>query len=134
MQLLEILVFVALGYAALLLCLELIVWKIQPNMEGVVTLHINTGETVVSRKLYGLEFNNSLYVASNHWFRSWFHAALAHPDIKVERGEITARYSVTPVEGDEHQQVADEYDMGLPLRIACGFAPQRFLRLDRLPD
>lgn len=75
MMVFEILVLAAIGYLILLLLLELVVWQVQPDMEDAVTLHVQTGDTVVTRKLYGLEQQGTLYVASNHWFRSWYHAA-----------------------------------------------------------
>ena len=130
MLILEIAVTVGAGYLILVLLLEAVIWKVQPDMDGVVTLHVNTGDTIVKRKLYGLEYNSTLYVSSNHWFRKWYHAIVENPDIKVERADTVGLYTATPIDGDEHTQVALQYNMGFILRLLCGFAPQRFLRLD----
>ena len=130
MLVLEIALIICAGYLILILLLEAVIWKVQPDMDGGVTLHVNTGEAIVKRKLYGLEYNNKLYVSSNHWFRKWYHAILQNPDIKVERANTVGSYTATPIDGDEHTEVARQYNMGFVLRLLCGFAPQRFLRLD----
>ncbi len=130
MLLLEIVLTIGLGYLLLLLLLEGVIWKVQPDMEGGLTLHVDTGGTILKRKLYGLEYENKLYVSSNHWFRKWYHAILKNPQIEVERGGEAKPYTAVPIEGDEHMRIAKQYDMGFGLRLLCGFAPQRFLRLD----
>jgi len=134
MLILEIVLYIALGYVLLLLLLEGVIWKTQPDMEGGVTLHINVGNEIVQRKLFGLELDNKLYVSSNHWFRGWYHAVLQDPDIHVERDGKTQSYLAIPVEPHERTEIAKHYDMGFGLRLLCGFAPQRFLRLELLPS
>lgn len=77
------------SYAILLLLLELVIWKTQPSMDHGVTLFVSSDKTVTARKLYGLEFDGSLYVSSNHWFRKWYHSVIENPLVDVERsGEI----------------------------------------------
>ena len=127
---LTIVLTLGIGYVVLLLVLEGVIWKVQPEMEGGVTLHVNTGDTTIKRRLYGLEYDNKLYVSSNHWFRKWYYAILENPHIEVERAGKVGAYTAQPIEGDEHNRVVDEYNMGFTLRLLCGFAPQRFLRLD----
>ena len=106
------------------------VGKFQPDMAGVITLHLDTEDRIVERKLYGFEHDNTLYVASNHWFRSWYHAVLANPELQVERAGVLKRYTAVPIQGDELIEVKRAYGQGFLLRLACGFAPQRFIRLD----
>lgn len=130
MMVLEILVFAAIGYLILLLLLELVVWQVQPDMEDAVTLHVQSGDTVVTRKLYGLKHQGTLYVASNHWFRSWYHAARQAGHVEVEHNGATTKCRAIPLVGEEHKAIAAAYDQGLMLKLLCGFAPQRFLRLE----
>ncbi|MGI9328950.1 MAG: hypothetical protein ACR2PZ_27280 [Pseudomonadales bacterium] len=130
MLILEIALVVILGYVALLLLLEAVIWKTQPNMESGVTLFVNRGNDVVARKLYGFEYGDKLYVSSNHWFRRWYYALLEAPLIDVEHAGEIKPYIAIPIEGSERAEIAREYQMGFILRLLCGFAPRRFLRLD----
>ena len=57
-ELFEILIIIGLGYLVLLLLLETVIWKVQPDMEGVVVLHIPMGDGTMKRKLYGLRYDN----------------------------------------------------------------------------
>lgn len=130
MTILEVVLAVTVGYFTLLLLLEAVVWKAQPNMENAVTLFVHQGDDVLTRKLFGFEYNDKLYVSSNHWFRQWYHAILKNPQIDVEHAGDVKPFTVVPIEGDERAEIAREYKMGFVLRLMCGFAPRRFLRLD----
>lgn len=127
---LEILLIAIAGYVTLLLLLELVLWKAQPNMENVVTLFVVDGDVSFARKLYGFKHHGKLYVSSNHWFRQWYHAIVRSPDLEVEHaGEVKA-YKAVAITGHEREEVAREYKMGFVFKLMCGFAPRRFLRLD----
>lgn len=39
-------------------------------------------------------------------------------------------FTTEAVQGDEHEGLSKEYSMGFVLRLLCGFAPSRFLRLE----
>ncbi|NKC00315.1 MAG: hypothetical protein GKR90_17765 [Pseudomonadales bacterium] len=130
MTMLEVLLAFSAAYFTLLLLLEVVVWKTQPNMENAVTLFVPQGDSVLTRKLYGFDYNHKLYVSSNHWFRHWYHAILRNPQIDVEHAGNVKPYTIIPIEGDERAEIAREYKMGFVLRLMCGFAPRRFLRLD----
>lgn len=130
MLILEIAIAVIVGYVVLLLLLEAVISKAQPNMESAVTLFVNRGDAVVSRKLYGFDYGDRLYVSSNHWFRQWYYAILERPQIDVEHAGQVKPYTAVQIGGDERAEIAREYKMGLVLRLMCGFAPRRFLRLD----
>lgn len=130
MLVLQIALAAIVGYVALLLLLEAVIWKTQPNMESGVTLFLNRGNAVVARKLYGFEYGDKLYVSSNHWFRRWYYAILETPQIDVEHAGEIKPYIAVPIEGSERLEIAREYKMGFILRLLCGFAPRRFLRLD----
>ena len=81
MFLLEIFFWVAVSYITFVLLIEGVVWRFQPPMDGALTLIIRPDdETPMERRLDTFEHEGSLYVASNHWFRSWYHATLADPE------------------------------------------------------
>ncbi len=130
MAFLEVLASIIIGYFLLLLLLEAVIWKAQPSMDSGVTLFINQGGTVFARKLYGFDYHNKLYVSSNHWFRQWYYAILEEPQIAVEHAGAIKPVTAVPIDGEELSEVAREYKMGVVLRLMCGFAPRRFLRLD----
>lgn len=130
MHLLEIFAFLLATYVTLLLALELFIWKLQPDMDGVVTLHIGFVERDISRKLYGFRHDEKLYVSSNHWFRGWYRACLECSELQVESSGALATYTATAITGTEERDVSQAYGQGLFLRMLCGFAPRRFLRLD----
>ena len=130
MFILEVFVAAAGLYILLLLSLEAVVWKVQPDMDNGVTLHVSSGSSEFTRKLYGFEYGGKLYVSSNHWFRQWYHAILDNPQIDVERDGEREPFTAVPIDGDERAEVNREYRMGFLLRMMCGFAPRRFLRLD----
>ncbi len=121
------------AYVALVLIAETLIWRIQPSMDGGVTLFTKSdGEEQIERTVYGYKHEGTLYVSSNHWFRSWYHAALKNPDINVLREDSTnpQPYTASAVAGDEHSKVAEGYNMGFFLRFLCGFAPSKLLRLE----
>ena len=130
----KILAAVLLGYVVFVAFMELAIGLLQPDMDGVgivLTTRDAEGEPS-SRALAGFEFEDRLYVSSNHWLRGWYHRALANPDVTVTAdGQETKRIAV-PIEGEELERVAEAYGVGFHLgfRFICGFAPSRFLRLD----
>ncbi len=123
--------YALLGYITLVAIMEALVWRLQPDMEGgvVITTTDKTGDSV-DRKLYGFEFNDKLYISSNHWLRSWYYRALKNPNVEVVVGGVQRSYTAVPIQGDEREVLSEAYKMGFVLRFICGFAPSRFLRLD----
>jgi hypothetical protein len=77
----------------------------------------------------GVEVDGQLYVSANHWPRGWYHRALAHPEVEVERAGKRGPYRAVPVEGPERARVVEQYRLPFPLRILSGFPPRSFLRL-----
>lgn len=132
MQIAEVGIWLVIVYIALLLLLELAIWKLQPSMDSGVTLLIGSEDTVTSRKVYGFEHEGGLYVSSNHWFRSWYHAVLKNPIIDVECSGKIKPYKAILLEGDDRERIANAYQMSLIFRLLCGFAPRRFLKLEPL--
>ena len=61
-----------------------------------------------------------------------YQAALKHPNIEVSTNNTNRTYTAVPVDGEEHDRVMADYNMGFLLRFLCGFAPSKLLRLE--PD
>jgi hypothetical protein len=119
------------GYVAFVACMELAIALVQPEMDiGVVLTTTDEAGRSSSRTLAGFEFEDRLYVSSNHWLRGWYRQALAQPEVELEIGDTTSRRLAVPVVGEERDRLADAYRMGFVLRFISGFAPSRFLRLD----
>ena len=131
MNTLWIFAYILLGYVGFVAVMEGVIRVAQPDMEGGITLFVPDGQgSVIQRKLAVLEHNEALYISSNHWLRSWYYAVLKNPDVEgIRHGERRA-YTVVPIDGQERADVSQNYNMGFVLRMICGFAPSRFLRLD----
>ena len=115
MVVLEIILWAALAYIVLVLLIEGVVWRFQPPMDGALTLIIRPDDAdSIERKLDTFEHEGSLYVASNHWFRSWYHAMLADPEVEVIRDGVSRRHRAEAVSGEAHAALSRAYPMGPP--------------------
>ncbi len=105
----------------------------QPEF-GNSTLVIHTTRSDGSthqRVLARLQDDDTMYVAVNHWPRSWYKQALANPNIQVTLEGETRDYLAVPVEGEEHDYLLNErFPMGFSSRFQMGFPPRYFLRLE----
>ncbi len=119
------------AYAGLVLAFESLIGYFQPADETTMVLSVERsdggrGDWVLSR----LESDGRVYVASNHWFRGWYHEALANPDVEATfdgRQETFRVVSVTDPE--EFARVDGEFPLGA-FRVLMGFAPRYLVRLD----
>ena len=131
MKYLNIMLCILAGYTVLVLLAETLVSRIQPTMDGGVTITVTPdGDTPIQRHLFGFERDGTLFVSSNHWFRKWYNAALKNPDVEITRDGVTRPFTAEAVHGEEHERLSREYSMGFVLRLICGFAPNKFLRLE----
>lgn len=119
------------GYIGIVVVFESMIGVFQP--EAGTTLVITSsdadgkaGDRVVSR----LESSGQLYVAANHWPRSWYKRALANPDVSVVVDGVRSDRRAVPVEGAEHDRINTEHALPLPFRLVTGFPPRYLLRLD----
>ena len=123
--------YVAVVYGAFVLLAELLIWRFQPQMDGGVILYVTDADgNSVERNLAGFEYDNRLYVSSNHWFRRWYNLVLENPEVDVLRDGVRGPCEAIVVTGDERTALSRAYEMGFILRFICGFAPSKFLRLD----
>jgi len=125
--------WILLTYVAFVLLVECLIWRLQPDMTGGITIHVtDRSGKEVQRNLAGFEYDNRLYVSSNHWFRRWYNLALDNSAVDVTQDGVRRPFKAIVVAGREQTSVSRVYKMGFILRFICGFAPSKFLRLDPL--
>ena len=123
--------YVLLGYVAFVLMAESLIWNLQPDMDGGVTIYVTDADgNPVERNLTGFEYDNRLYVSFNHWLRHWYNLAIENPEVDVTQDGVRGSFKVIVVAGDEQTSLSRAYKMGFILRYICGFTPSKFLRLD----
>jgi len=131
MRALRILLIAAAAYVALVVGFESLLGWVQPS--GGSTLLIKTfdpdgkaHERVVSR----LDSEGKLYVAANHWPRSWYRRALDNPDVKVTIAGEQRDYRAVPVSGAESDRVDGQHPRAWLFKFVTGFPPRLIMRLD----
>ncbi|MEQ8952578.1 MAG: hypothetical protein RL120_00460, partial [Gammaproteobacteria bacterium] len=77
-----------------------------------------------------VEIDGSLYVAANHWPRSWYNRALATPDIQVTLHGVQSDYRALQLDSAELDRVEQVYQFPFLFRFIAGFPPRRYLKLD----
>ena len=60
MSVFEIIIAALAVYVVLLLLLETVLWRVQPDIENVVTLFVKKDGTTFARKLFGFEHKGKL--------------------------------------------------------------------------
>jgi hypothetical protein len=131
MRALKYLAIVLLIYAAIVAAFESLIGTLQPHAGTtlVITTFGDDGkphDRVVSR----LQSDGKLYVAANHWPRSWYRRALKNPKVQASFDGATHSYLAVPVMGGEAERVESANPLPLAFRILTGFPPRYFLRLD----
>lgn len=131
MKLVKIAAIVVLVYVGIVAAFESLIGFFQPA--GGTTLVITTmGEDGAphDRVVAKLTSNGHVYVAANHWPRTWYRRALANPNVQATIDGNKADYTAVPVTGAEHDQVDAENKLPFLFRILTGFPPRYFVRLD----
>lgn len=127
----KIVASVVVAYLGVIVAFESLIGYFQPADE--TTLVITTFDddgAPHDRVVSGLESNDQLYVATNHWVRAWYNRVLERPEVQVTLDGEKGDYRAVPVTGAEHDRVAGENSLGMVLRILTGFPPRYFVRLD----
>ncbi len=137
MQVLKWTAILAAAYVVLVLLFDGVFISLnQAKLERskIPMLHITTTDqsgTASKRQLARFESEGKLYVSAHHWWRGWYHRAIANPQVQVEIDGVSGNYIAVPVEGAEFEQVADDFQLGFVVRFLMGFPPPRdILRLD----
>jgi len=118
-------------YIGIVVLFETMLGRTQPQMAG-RTLVITTQEDGKSfdRVVSKIESGGQLYVAANHWPRSWYHRALDNPDVEIDLGDGKKPYVAIPASDEEADRVNGENPRGLGFLFVTGFPPRYFLRLE----
>jgi hypothetical protein len=132
---------IALGiYVALGLMIDAAIGHFQPQSGSTAVLRTFDERGTPRDTVLALhEDAGTLWVESGHWFRGWYHRAVANPEVELIRGGQAAPYRAVPLE--DAQTVAHVkqlmgkgegagYWIGRAMLL---FAPIKPVRLDPRP-
>lgn len=131
MKALKLIAIVIAAYVGIVIAFESLIGTLQPAGEGTLVISTtdedgSSHDRVVSR----LESGGQLYVAANHWPRTWYHQALENPNVEIVLDDAKTLRLAVAVTGEEHDRVDDDNSLPLPFRVLTGFPPRYFLRLE----
>lgn len=131
MKILKIAAIVAMVYVGIVVAFESSFGFFQPTIGSILVITTFDGDgTPHDRVLSRLQSDEQLYVAANHWPRSWYERAIENPEVQVTLDGRRGDYRAVPVTGAEYDRVEGENSFGLIFRVLSGFAPRNFVRLD----
>ena len=118
-------------YVGIVAAFESFIGFFQPENASTIVI-TTTGDDGAARDrvVSPIEDGGHLYVAANHWPRSWYERALKNPQVQVTADGGKKDYQAVPVTGAEHDRLAIEHAHSIWFRILTGFPPRYFLRLD----
>ena len=131
MKALRLLVIILLVYLGVVVTFESLLGYFQPA--GVGTMVVTTTDVdgaSFDRVVARLDSHGQLYVARNHWPRSWYDRALENPRVQITIDGKQGGYLAVSVFGEEYDRVNAEYRLGFVFRILTGFPTRYILRLD----
>jgi hypothetical protein len=131
MRALRIVLLAGLAYVALVVAFESLLGWVQPA--GSSTMRITTFEPdgkAHDRVVARLDSDGKLYVAANHWPRSWYRRALANPDVKVTIAGEQRDYRAVAIDGAESDRVDAQHPRHWLFKFVTGFPPRLIMRLD----
>jgi hypothetical protein len=127
----KIVVILFLVYAGVVATFESLLGYFQPQGDGMIVITTTNAEGVRKDRVVSRIYSaDQLYVAANHWPRSWYRQTLALPNVSVSVNGVTAEYLAVPIDGAEHDRVDADHPLPLSFRILTGFPPRYFIRLD----
>ncbi len=127
----KIVVILFLVYAGVVATFESLLGYFQPQGDGMIVITTTNAEGVSKDRVVSrIDSADQLYVAANHWPRSWYRQTLALPNVSVTVNDVTAEYLAVPIDGAEHDRVDADHPLPLSFRILTGFPPRYFIRLD----
>jgi len=132
MKILKILGILAAVYVGIVVLFESLLGYFQPTYATTLTI-TTTDENgnPTDRVLAGIESDDKLYVAANHWPRAWYRAVHDNPDVKVTRDGVTGDYVAVDVTPAEHDKLDNEVQpLPFVVRFLTGFPPRYFVRLE----
>jgi len=127
----KIVATVFLAYVGIVAAFESFLGALQPQNASTIVITTTDEQGIAQdRVVSALESAEHLYVAANHWPRSWYKRALINPEVQVTADGHEKGYMAVPVTGVEHDRVQSEHAHSIWFRILTGFPPRYFLRLD----
>ena len=127
----KIAAIVLLAYVAIVAAFESFIGFFQPTNASTIVITTTGADGVAKDRVVSpIKDGGRLYVAANHWPRSWYKRALRNPEVRVTADGEKKDYQAVPVTGAEHDRLAIEHAHGIGFRILTGFPPRYFLRLD----
>ena len=131
MKAVKIIGILVLVYVGVVVIFESLLGYYQPANEQTLVITTANADGISSdRVLARIESEGNLYVAVNHWPRTWHYKALDNPQVQITIDEEKKDYLAVPVEGAEIEQVDNARPLGIGFRILTGFPPRHFVRLD----
>jgi hypothetical protein len=127
----KIVAMAVLAYVAIVAAFESFLGIVQPQNASTIVITTFDDEGIEQDRVVSpLKTGEQLYVAANHWPRSWYKRALRNPNVQVTADGHEKHYLAVPVSGAEHDRVQHEHAHSIWFRILTGFPPRYFLRLD----
>ena len=127
----KIVVILFLVYAGVVATFESLLGYFQPQGDGMIVITTTNADGVSKDRVVSrIDSADQLYVAANHWPRSWYRQTLALPNVSVSVNGVAAEYLAVPIDGAEHDRVDTDHPLPLSFRILTGFPPRYFIRLD----
>jgi hypothetical protein len=131
MKAVRLLAFALIAYIGIVVLFESFLGFFQPKPASVIVITTTDADgTAQDRVVTPIRDGGQLYVAANHWPRSWYNRALENPDVEVTENRTKNAYRAVPVTGAEHDRLATEHAHSVGFRILTGFPPRYFLRLE----
>jgi len=133
-KILKILGILVAVYVGIVVGFESLLGYFQPTYATTLTITTTDGNGAsTDRVLAGIESDDKLYVAANHWPRAWYRAVHDNPDVKVTRDGVTGDYVAVDVTPAEHDKLDNEVQpLPFVVRFLTGFPPRYFVRLEPL--
>ena len=132
MKLAKIFGVLALVYVGLVVVFESAIGYFQPQGGDTLVLTVRDGDGArYDRVLSRIEVDDQVYVAVNHWPRSWFNKLREKPQVEVTFSGKTAAYRAVEVTASaEIERLNRARPLGIGTRILTGFPPRKFVRFD----
>jgi len=135
MKRIKIIASALLVYVGIVATFESLLGFFQPKGTSTIVITTTGADGVArDRVVSPIEDEGHLYVAANHWPRSWYERARKNPAVQVTRDGQKKDYAAVPVTGAEHDRIAVEHAHSIWFRFLTGFPPRYFLRLEPRAD
>lgn len=131
MKAVKVTAIVVLVYVGIVVVFESFLGTFQPKAASTIVITTTDEDGIAQDRVVSpITDGGHLYVAANHWPRSWYKRARKNAEVQVTAGGQNKEYLAVPVTGSEHDRLAIEHAHSVWFRILTGFPPRYFLRLD----